>query len=472
MGYAVQGDNVKKRKRRASIIIWIVLVAVIRVLYMFLNLNSVTDQYGYFEHAMIRAGESEAQLSSGLSFAYTNTLSKVLLLCGNRMEAVMIFQTVLQLLALYLFLRGVWCIWGRLAAFVSATFLAVMPFSFRAIHNVEPTGFILFHFMLILFLMGNFYILARQQGWRRSSLCELYLMVLGIYLGVVCTWNYTGVLLVLLFGYILARNHILTREFIWQQDRELLKEKDQIMSTFSQGMIVFLGVLLGMFITLMKYTGISGDVISGQLKWWLWQYTELPGMCQGTELQYAICLLMSIVLAVVCHAVQLHYRANKEAEMLLQKINSQKAEGTETQTGKPETAAPVTGTTAISEKAQEEAVIEPVASEQVREEEILVGNGLHTTTDSTSVSSEKDKQTAVWENLSAESGKDTQEADGTQNDYFVAKDGKKIRYLDNPLPVPKKHVERHLDFDFDISMDDIMAFDREMDDVEEWERKK
>lgn len=456
----------KKRKRRASIIIWIVLVAVVRVLYMFLSLNSVTDQYSYFEHAMIRAGESEVQLSSGLSFAYTNTLSKVLLLCGNRIEAAMIFQTVLQLLALYLFLRGVWCIWGRLAAFVSATLLAVMPFSFRAIHNVEPTGFIMFHFALLLFLMAKFYILAREQGWRRSSLCELYLMIFGIYLGVVCTWNYTGFFLVLLFGYILVKNQMLTREFIWQQDRELLTEKDQIMSTFSQGMIVFLGVLFGMFITLMKYTGISGDVISGQFMWWLRQYTELPGVCQGTELQYAVGLLVSVVLAIICHTVQLRYRSNKEAEMLLQKINSQKTEGTETQTGKQETAASVAGTT-TSEKTVGETTKEPANSGKLQEEEILIGNELHTDTDSASVSSEKDKQTAIHTE-----GEEQMEADGTQNDYFVSKDGKKVRYLDNPLPVPKKHVERHLDFDFDISMDDIMAFDREMDDVEEWERKK
>lgn len=426
----------KKRKRRASIIIWIVLVALIRMLYMILILNSVTDQYSYFEHAMIRAGESEPQLSSGLSFAYTNTLSKLLLLCGNRIEAVIIFQTVLQILALYLFLRGLWCIWGRLAAFVSATFLAVMPFSFHAIHNVEPTGFMLFHFMLILFLMGNFYILARQQGWRRSSLCELYLMVLGIYLGVICTWNYTGVLLVFFFGYLLARNKVQTCEFIWQQDQEVLKEKDQIMSTFSQGLIVYLGVLLGMFMTLMKYTGISGDVISGQLRWWFYQYTELPGRCQGTELQYAVCLLASLVLAVICHTVQLRYRSNKEAEMLLQKINRQKQVTESPEVGNQEVAASVAAITA-SEK-----TVRETEKEFVKEETISAMNG-------------------------SESG-----SDGTQNDYFVTEDGKKVRYLDNPLPVPKKHVERHLDFDLDISMDDIMAFDREMDDVEEWERKK
>lgn len=441
----------KNRKRRASIIIWIVLVALIRVLYLFLNLNSVTDQYSYFEHAMIRAAESEPQLSSGLSFAYTNTLSKLLLLCGNRIEAVIIFQTVLQLLALYLFLRGLWCIWGRLAAFVSATFLAVMPFSFQAIHNVEPTGFMLFHFMLILFLMGNFYILARQQGWRRSSLCELYLMVLGIYLGIVCTWNYTGVLLVFLFGYLLARNKVQTCEFIWQQDQDVLKEKDQIMSTFSQGLIVYLGVLLGIFMTLMKYTGISGDVISGQLRWWLLQYTQLPGVCQGTELQYAVCLLVSLVLAVICHTVQLRYRSNKEAEMLRQKINRQKQETGNTEAGKQEAVESAAGgTSAALENDMQETVMEPAASEQVREEETPVVNA----------------------SKSAAEGETQIEADDIRNNYFVTEDGKKVRYLDNPLPVPKKHAERHLDFDLDISMDDIMAFDRELDDVEEWERKK
>ena len=36
----------------------------------------------------------------------------------------------------------------------------------------------------------------------------------------------------------------------------------------------------------------------------------------------------------------------------------------------------------------------------------------------------------------------------------AAKEGKKVRYLDNPLPLPKKHVKRVMDYSIDVSRDD------------------
>ena len=56
-------------------------------------------------------------------------------------------------------------------------------------------------------------------------------------------------------------------------------------------------------------------------------------------------------------------------------------------------------------------------------------------------------------------------------DFFTAPDGRKVKYLENPLPGPKKHVSRQLDFDVEVNMDDMLAFDREPDEIEEWERK-
>ena len=46
-----------------------------------------------------------------------------------------------------------------------------------------------------------------------------------------------------------------------------------------------------------------------------------------------------------------------------------------------------------------------------------------------------------------------------------------MKYLENPLPGPKKHVSRQLDFDVEVNMDDMLAFDRKLDEMEERERK-
>ena len=452
----MQGDSVKRRKRRASIIIWTILMAGVRALYVFLNWNMVTDYYGYYERAMIRVEESEPVLSSGLAYVYTNVLSKLLLLCGNHSEAALIFQGILQVAALYFFLRAMWCLWGRLAAFVSATILGVIPALLGAVSNVEPVSFYFFHFMLIFLMIGYFYTLSREEGWRRSSLCELYLILMGFYLGVVCVWNYIGFLLLILFAGVLVKTHLITKEFIWKQNQDLLEEKDQIMSTLSQTLIVVCGVLLGMFATLLKYTGLSGMVIAEQIRWWGGQFADLPGICQGLELKYAIYLVAVILTGILCNVGQTAYMRYRK-----------RGEKTKTaETKEPE----IKTIIKVEEERPEERKKEKIKP-QIKE---TVGNP-----DQKMV--REDVKAEDWRfDLDEDSREDWRFPDETREDeekpdehtdFFVTSDGRKVNYLKNPLPGPKKHVAKHLDFDFEVNMDDMLAFDRELDEIEEWERK-
>lgn len=413
------GDSVKRRKRRASIIIWTILVAGVRALYVFLNWNMVTDYYGYYERAMVRAEAGTPILSSGLAYAYTDLLSKLLSLCGNHLQAVLVFQGILQTAALYCFLRAVWCLCGRLAALLSATVLAAIPSVLIATTNVEPFNFYLFHFSVLFLMIGYFYTLSREEGLRRSSICELYLMLMGFYLGVVCIWNYAGFLLLILFAGVLVKTHLSTKELIWRQDQDLLEEKDQIMSTFSQALIVILGIFLGMFATLMKYTGISGEVISGQVRWWFGLLKDLPGTCQGLELKYVIYAAGVILLGLLCNAGQTCYKKH----------------GVEVKTHGQE----------IPDHESEESAAKP---EEWRYD--------------------PDDDLDDWRFPDELPG---EEKRPENPDFFTAPDGRKVKYLENPLPGPKKHVSRQLDFDVEVNMDDMLAFDRKLDEMEERERK-
>lgn len=38
---------------------------------------------------------------------------------------------------------------------------------------------------------------------------------------------------------------------------------------------------------------------------------------------------------------------------------------------------------------------------------------------------------------------------GESEDYFLTSDGRKVHYLENPLPEPKKHEARNMSFDVD-----------------------
>lgn len=477
----------KRRKRRASIIIWTILVAGVRALYVFLNWNMVTDYYGYYERAMIRAEESTPILSSGLTYAYTSVLSKLLLLCGNHLEAVLVFQGILQMAALYCFLRAMWCLCGRLAALLSATILAAIPSVLIATANVEPISFYLFHFSLIFLMIGYFYTLSREEGWRRSSICELYLMLMGFYLGVICIWNYAGFLLVILFAGVLVKTHLATKELIWRQDQDLLEEKDQIMSTFSQALIVFLGMLLGMFATLMKYTGISGEVISGQIGWWIGQLRDLPGTCQGLELKYVIYVMAVILLGMLCNVGQTCYKKRREevraSGQEKQKHRRQEQEQkeehqTEEHQNKEQQKESGEHLTIETENPEERNQPEMIEKENTSEN-VKIPEVPEYTEAVEKVEEESSAILEDWRFDLDDSEEDwrfpdellEEEKKPENTGFFVAPDGRKVKYLDNPLPGPKKHVSRHLDFDFEVNMDDMLAFDRELDEIEEWERK-
>ncbi len=443
----------KRMKRRASIIIWTILVAGVRALYVFLNWNMVTDYYGYYECAMIRAEESTPLLSSGLAYAYTNVLSRLLALCGNHLEAVLVFQGILQLAALYCFLRAMWCLCGRLAALLSTTILAAIPSILIATANVEPISFYLFHFSFILLMIGYFYTLSGEEGWRRSSICELYLIWMGFYLGVVCIWNYAGFLLVILFGGVLVKIHLATKELILRQDQDLLEEKDQIMSTFSQALIVFLGMLLGMFATLMKYTGISGEVISGQIQWWVGQFRDLPGTCQGLELKYVIYVVTVILVGMLCNIGRTCYKKYREegGASGQEKLKQEQKEEQQKES--------IDHLTIETENSGERKNPEMLENENESEEK------------STALEEDwrfdlDDVPEEDWRFPDELLEEDKQPENP---DFFVASDGRKIKYLENPLPGPKKHVSRHVDFDFEVNMDDMLAFDRKLDEIKERE---
>ncbi|MBQ8598346.1 MAG: hypothetical protein IJ409_11220, partial [Lachnospiraceae bacterium] len=56
-----------------------------------------------------------------------------------------------------------------------------------------------------------------------------------------------------------------------------------------------------------------------------------------------------------------------------------------------------------------------------------------------------------------------------QDDYFTTADGRVVKFLDNPLPGPKKHIKREMDFEINDVNDikpDVKAeddFDFEVD---------
>lgn len=399
----------EKKRKRLSVVIFTLAAVSIRILYFFLKKGTITDTYEYFAHAMIELEKKEPLLTSGLAYAYTENLSDLLGFVGNRIEPVAVYQMVLQIFWLIVFFLGMQFLCGTMGGLVAGGILAVSPWVLGTLHIVGPENYFMLAFSLWLLALGYFYKRTKIHGWYRSNGCELYLMFAGFFLGVICTWNYVGWLLVLLTAYVLTLNHRNLEDRLWEQkQKEELDEKYQLMPVYSQAFILVLGLLIGMYATLMKYTGITGIPVGEQFIWWLEQYKALPGRCQDLSVSFALWTVLAVLMGIVVEYIEKFVRKKK----LIQEMYD-----------------------------EEEKLTEESDSE---------------------IDKPKDEASV--------------EANGTalEDNYIVTEDGRTIKLLDNPLPVPKKHVKKEMEFKIDSTdeqSDEKLAddFDYHVDDNDDFD---
>lgn len=389
--------KVKKRRQKRPVTLWLWAVALSRFLYVFFAQEVGIDTYAYGAIAMAGAGKTELALTSGLAYAYVQQLSLLLSFVKNDLIWVSAYQTLLQIAWLVLIFFGVRTLWGKFAAYISGTVLLVSPFILQSVKTIEPVNFLLFHFAVLLFLYSVFCDLTAKKGWHRSNAGELFLIFTGCYMGVICIWNYVGFLLLPVMLYVLVKNRSALREELWKQKNIELRENEQLMPAGSQGFILVTGMLVGMFATLMKYTGLTGNTVWEQLFWWSGQFLTLPGRCQDVSFFAFVWLIAALALGIVMQGIL----------------------------------------ECVQRKQKERQELENIRAEFAPE------NG-------------KQKELAEEE---------------MQGDYFTTKDGRVVKYIDNPLPGPKKHVKKEMSFaiddaegtekvdDFDYKIDEDSDFD-------------
>lgn len=335
----------KKKTQVLLSLLWGLSAAGSRILYFYIRKQSVSDTYGYFANAMIRAGESKIPLNMGLAHAYTQNLSGLLRFTGNRIEAACVYQMVLQILWIILMAAGISLVFGRISGIVSASVMAAVPMVLQSMMRVSPENFYMLHLSLNMVLLGIFFRKAQDEKWKESILWQIYLLLTGFYLGVVCIWNYVGICLALAVIYLLVR-----------------KKKKAFM--------LLAGMAAGIFATLIRYTGLTGEAVLEQLKMWMLQLESFPGRCQELEAWLVFALFGAGLAGILSRYFIMAFR-NK----------------------KPEKAA------------------------------------------------------VCAEGIGTEGTQNTMEE--KQDDYVITEDGRRVKLLDNPLPVPKKHVKKKMGFDFD-----------------------
>ena len=305
-----------KRKDRIIFYIWLFVTTASRILFYLFDYTGVLDTYGFYDSAMIRLEEGEKVLSSGLGFAYTNSAARLLGLFGNKITVIFIWQLILEVVALSLIFWGARIIWSMPATLAMMTLLSLSPSLLVSVKTCSPEQYFLIHFSIVFFIMALFYRHTRLHGWFRSSVEELIVVFIGIYTGVLLAWNYMGFFALFIMIYVVVNNHRINddkNKILIMTDEEL-EEKDQMMRWTGQIFLIFAGAGLGLFFTLMKYTGYSGYTIVGQFIWWKNLFKALPHRAMDFSSDYAVTFLFSFVLCLFVNIAYIFVESKKELE--------------------------------------------------------------------------------------------------------------------------------------------------------------
>ncbi len=373
--YITTGMN--KQKRGLLFFSGVVLIICSRILFFFFAGLEVEDTYGYFEQAMIRTGKTEFVFSSGLSYAFTHALSVVLRFVGNRHFMAGLWQMLLQILWMSLFLEGTGKLLGRAAGFVSSLTLMLSPWIFKSVFVITPENYFMLYAAFVLVLLGHYAKAAKEKGWRENFPGRLYLAAVGGLLGLLCIWSYLGWVLFFICIYLQVKNY--------RHWKGKTIDRERMMGAAAQGVRVLFWFLAGILACLMRYTAFTGLPILGQLDWWRSYLTDIHSQGQEISGLLTLWLITAFGAGVICRRVSEKHEKPEEEEMIMEE-------------------------TAVEER-----------------------KGLQ----------------------------ETAEKDGN-----AEKEQAKVKLLDNPLPVPKKHVKKEIAFDiedvkmeFDISVSEDDDFD-------------
>lgn len=391
-----------------AIILWLAVTAGIRIRYLLTGNIAVTDYFNYFEAAMIQADKQEPVLTSGIAYVYSQSLSKLFWFTGNRLDIVAVYQTVIQMLAIAFLFFALRLLLGKAAAFFTGAALCVLPVFIESVYILTPENFFLLYFSIGFFLISCFYRRTDGEKKKNGAGSIFYLILCGIYAGAVCTLHFFGFLLLPVFAFALFRA------------RSRYGKKEII----CQSLFWMAGAACGILASLFYYTRITGMVIGQQWIWWIGQGSRISGtVYQDLE----ICLLSwvggAVLLGIAFQLIgnRLVQKATLKKEKLQEENRAAENPGMEKPTTEKEEN--------MEKEQQEEVRKKEGKKEEIKEETI--------------------KEASIKEEAMKEAAEE-----------------KKINYIENPLPVPKPHVAKRMDFertghadDFDFEINETDDFD-------------
>lgn len=428
-----------------------------RYILHYMDAAEATEYYGM---AQITGNGAIAGNIHGASYVYTVLLSAVLSFTGNKIMAGIVLQLVLQLIAMLFIYFAVRFMAGRVAALTVLGFMAFTTVFVSDIYRLEPQGLYLLLFAIGLWLTGLYLKGVCKQAYEHKA-CYVLLLLLGIYIGTVAYLDILGIALLLFVG-----------TGFMHGERKTRKKGTTKAFSFPFGLqfaVVITGMLSVMALFIFLYAMNSGQPFFQVLTAWIGQYgmgadggrffyffgmTPLEGFAISVPASFLVIgfwnnerqksgvwmlLLLLFTAAYAGGAIKLE--AGSFAVVLWGTLaglgirSIVVAEGPECAPeclageAAEETAAK-TGTEAVRAAATEAAM------------ETAAEVGMKAAAETTVSGKEEGKRIEMIRDITIE------ELDAEP----------KIRFIENPLPLPKKHVPREMDYGMELSEAD-MEFD-------------
>ncbi|TCL59902.1 hypothetical protein EDD76_10391 [Kineothrix alysoides] len=201
---AYAADRIPKDKHFANmwecfVAMCIFAGAVLYRIYYLLHAGEAVERNLFYEMAQVTDGGGIPNITHGASYVYTALLSAVFSFMGNKAEAGVGLQFVLQLLSMLFLYFGIRLLSGRVTALCATAFMAVSPAFVTNMFSLTPQGLYLLLYAAGLWMTGLYLRGLVKGGYRRAGSYFSFLL-LGIYIGMISYLDILGITLFFFAG--------------------------------------------------------------------------------------------------------------------------------------------------------------------------------------------------------------------------------------------------------------------------------
>lgn len=253
----------------------------------------------FMEKALVRAGESVEPIAHGISYLYVLMLSSVFSFLGNSVSAAMLLQIVLQLLTMLLGYRLVKAAAGRFAACVTLLLLAFSPVFVEKTAVINPEClFLLFYlFGLLSVALYGKAVLVDKPGWRNVFAAILP----GVVIGILAYFEFSAVTILFFFAVI----------FMGKREDE---QADGIGKNILRFLVTLVSCLAAFFILIGVDAATSGVSPERSLYVWAYPYLQIGDTMTRLGELYGNVLFCALLFLPAAFLVFEFFRSGKEQD--------------------------------------------------------------------------------------------------------------------------------------------------------------